>query len=116
MRTPHAPTRPSAYEVDCSEPRRGRLAARLPLSLSFADAGGVEKVARLRGTPRGPGVRDSDEPGPGEIGAYDARSKNLVLYSDPGWWPGLVRLGRVHVDLDQLRNLPDGTVLRLASA
>ena len=105
------------YEVDLFDnPVAAALAGRLPLSLPFADAGGVEKVARLEEPLEVHGVPDSDEPGPGEI-AYYAPLQNLVLYyGHPGRWPGLVRLGRVHVDLVQLRDLPDGTVLRLALA
>jgi hypothetical protein len=81
----------------------------LPLELVFEDFNDVEKVASLGRSLSLRGVPDADAPRPGEIGYY-APSQSFVLYYDsPGRWPGLVRMGRFDYDLNELRDLPDGT-------
>jgi hypothetical protein len=88
------------------------LATRLPLTAAFEDFNGVEKVARLPHSLRVEGVPDRDAPEPGEIGYY-APNQALVLYYDRvGSWPGLVRIGRFDLPLDELRELPDGFTAR----
>jgi hypothetical protein len=92
------------------------LAAALPLTLVFKDFNQVEKVASLGRRLTLRGVPDADAPEPGEIGYY-APSQSLVLYYErPGRWPGLVRMGRFSYDLDVLRDLPDGSRIRIMVA
>ena len=89
------------------------FAASLPLELTFSDFNRMEKVASLDRPLTLGGVPDADAPEPGEIGYY-APTRGLVLYyRSPGRWPGLVRLGRFSADLDTLRDLPDGTRIRI---
>lgn len=95
-------------------PVAGELAERLPLELVFNDFNNVEKVAVLSRPLTLRGVPEADAPSPGEIG-YHHPSRGLVLYyGSPGRWPGLVRMGRFDHDLDALRNLPDGSRIRIA--
>lgn len=93
-----------------------QLAAALPLDLVFTDFNQVEKVADLGQELTLRDVPDADAPEAGEIGYY-APTRGLVLYYDrPGRWPGLVRMGRFTHDLDALRDLPDGTRIRITTA
>lgn len=39
----------------------------------------------------------------------------VLYYSNPGKWPGLVRMGRFNFDLAALRALPDGLSVRMAA-
>lgn len=88
----------------------------LPLELTFNDFNQVEKVASLGRSLALEGVPDADAPEPGEIGYY-APTQGVVLYYDtPGRWPGLVRMGRLDYDLTALRDLSDGTRVRITVA
>jgi hypothetical protein len=92
------------------------LAGMLPVELLFTDFNGVEKLSRLDRALTLTGVPKADAPRAGEIGYY-APGRTLVLYYDsPGRWPDLVRLGRFDYAIDALRDLPDGTVVRIAVA
>jgi hypothetical protein len=89
------------------------LATQLPLHLTFSDYNDVEKVASLPRALRVEGVPSGADPAPGEI-SYYAPTKGIVLYyGRVGRWPGIVRIGRFDLDLDVLRDLPDGTVIRI---
>lgn len=75
------------------------LLAQLPMTLSFSDYAGQEKLADLpreltmEGMPRG------DSPAAGDIGYY-APNRVLVIYtSEVGYWNGIARIGRVTGDL-----------------
>lgn len=85
-------------------PASRELLAQLPLTLTFRDFNGVEKISRL---PRGlsmDGVPAGDDPSPRDIGYY-APSGDLVLYyGDVGYWTGIVRLGRFDGDVDTIRD------------
>jgi hypothetical protein len=89
------------------------LAAQLPLDVIFSDFNGVEKVADLPLPLRVEGVPPSAEPAPGELGYYAPATGLVLYYGHVGRWPGIVRIGRFDLDLDALRNLPDGTVVRI---
>jgi hypothetical protein len=91
------------------------LAARLPLTLEFADYNGVEKVVRLDRPLSVSGVPSSDEPAPGEIGYYAPGQTLVLYYGTVGRWPGLVRIGSFAWDLEKLRSLPDGFRVRIAA-
>jgi hypothetical protein len=96
-----------------ANPVAADFAAQLPLQLTFCDYNRVEKVADLPGALRVEGVPPSADPAPGEI-AYYAPAKGIVLYyGRVGRWPGIVRIGRFSLDLTVLRDLPDGTVIRI---
>lgn len=97
-----------------TNPVASELVSLLPLTLTFSDFNGIEKVATLDPTLSMEGVPGADSPQPGEIGYY-APTRGLVLYyGHVGEWPGLVRLGRFTLPPAELRELPDGVVIRIA--
>jgi hypothetical protein len=89
------------------------LAAQLPLDVSFSDYNGVEKVADLPRPLRVEGVPPTAEPAPGEISYYAPATGIVLYYGHVGRWPGIVRIGRFDFGLDALRDLSDGTVVRI---
>jgi hypothetical protein len=95
-------------------PVASELANLLPLELVFNDFNNVEKVATLGRSLTVRGVPDADAPVPGEIGYYSPLQTLVLYYENPGEWPGLVRMGRTGFDVDVLRDLPDGTRIRIA--
>jgi len=75
-------------------PTARALADRLPLTLSFRDLNGVEKIAKLADPLTTDGVPDGADPDIADIGYY-APTQDLVLYyGDVGYWDGIVRIGR----------------------
>ncbi|HEY6648008.1 MAG TPA: cyclophilin-like fold protein, partial [Mycobacterium sp.] len=85
------------------------LADQLPLTLTFRDFNGVEKIAELPGSLTMDGVPEGDDPEIADIGYY-APSNNLVLYyGDVGYWKGIVRIGRFNSDdVDFIKGQSDG--------
>ena len=74
-------------------PTARALADQLPLTLSFRDLNGVEKIAKLAGPVTTDGVPDGADPDIADIGYY-APTQDLVLYyGDVGYWNGIVRIG-----------------------
>ena len=88
-------------------------AAELPLEVAFSDYNGVEKAADLPRPLRVEGVPPGAEPIPGEVGYYAPSMGVVLYYGHVGHWPGIVRIGRFDFPLGALRNLPDGTVIRI---
>jgi len=90
-------------------PTARALADRLPLTLSFRDLNGVEKIAKLAEPLTTDGVPDGADPDIADIGYY-APTQDLVLYyGDVGYWDGIVRIGRYddsHVS--HVRDQPHG--------
>lgn len=82
------------------------LAARLPLTLTFADYGGVEKTAALDPPIPMDGMPAGDDPNPGEIGWYAPASVVVLYYEDVASFPGIARLGTF--DDDGIALLADG--------
>jgi hypothetical protein len=75
-------------------PTARALADQLPMTLSFRDLNGVEKIAKLPSPLTTDGVPDGADPDIADIGYY-APSQDLVLYyGDVGYWNGIVRIGR----------------------
>lgn len=85
------------------------LVAQLPLTLSFSDYGGQEKIATLPAPLDLTGAPDRAAAPAGTIGYY-APDQGLVLYYDSvGAYPGIVPLG-VFDDVEALRDASDGAV------
>jgi hypothetical protein len=84
------------------------LADQLPLTLTFSDFNGAEKIAELPRPLTMDGVPEGDDPDIADIGYY-APSDDLVLYyGDVGYWNGIVRIGRFNADdLDFIKGQPD---------
>jgi hypothetical protein len=69
------------------------LAARLPVTVTLSDHGGVEKTGPLSAALSIEGAPDGADPVPGDIGYY-APSEDVVLYyGDQSYFPGIVILG-----------------------
>lgn len=104
-----------AVELNDSPTARD-LAARVPLTLTFADFNSVEKIAELPAPLTTDGVPAGDDPEPNDLGYY-APSQDLVLYyGDVGYWPGIVRLGHLdEADMAFLQDQPDGFEVSITS-
>ncbi|MDQ0576616.1 cyclophilin-like fold protein [Agromyces albus] len=80
------------------------LIDQLPLTLSFTDYGGQEKIADLPTPLSLDGVPAGDDADPLTIGYYAPRQA-LVLYYEPvGYFNGIVRIGTLD-DLTRIRGL-----------
>ncbi|MFD3701978.1 cyclophilin-like fold protein [Nocardia sp. NPDC058658] len=80
-------------------PTGAALLDQLPLTLTFADLNGVEKVAPL---PRRLTMDQMPAGADAEIGdlGYYAPTGDLVLYyGEVGFWNGIARIGRIDGDL-----------------
>lgn len=78
------------------------LIAQLPLTLTFRDFNGVEKIAQLPRKLTVEGVPAGDDPSPLDIGYY-APSRDLVFYyDDVGYFTGIVRLGQFDGSMDAI--------------
>ena len=92
------------------------LADRLPLTLTFSDYHGVEKVAPLPERLTTVGVPSGAEPEINDIGYY-APYNNLVLYYDEvGYWEGIVRLGTLIDGMDEIARQADDFSLTIEKA
>jgi len=90
-------------------PTARALADRLPLTLSFRDLNGVEKIAKLADPLTTDGVPDGADPDIADIGYY-APTQDLVLYyGDVDYWDGIVRIGRYDdSQVSHVRDQSDG--------
>ena len=70
------------------------LIAQLPLTLTFRDFNGVEKIARLPRKLSMGGVPAGDDPFPRDIGYYNPSGDLVFYYDDVGYFTGIVRLGQ----------------------
>ena len=78
------------------------LAAQLPLDLTLEDYHATEKIAALPKRLSTDGAPEGSDPDVGDI-TYFAPWGNLALfYRDFGYARGLVRLGRIHGDVEVL--------------
>jgi hypothetical protein len=93
------------------------LAARLPVTLTLRDHGGLEKTGRLDPPLDMAGMPAGDDPGPGEIGWYAPSSDLVLYYGDVGYWTGISRLGTFDTTaIDLLADGPDQVTVTLAPA
>lgn len=95
-------------------PTARALVEQLPLTLSFRDFNGVEKIARLPRPLTTAGVPDGADPDIADIGYY-APTQDLVLYyGDVGYWTGIVQVGRFDdARTELIRAQPDGLDVRI---
>ena len=78
------------------------LIAQLPLTLTFRDFGGQEKLAPLPRKLSMDGVPAGADPLAREIGYYDPAGVVVFYYSDVGYFPGIVRIGRFDGNMDAI--------------
>ena len=76
------------------------LTSLLPLTLTFRDLNGKEKMSPLPRKLSVNGMPAGDDPQVGDLG-YWAPDGNLVLYyGDVGYWTGIMRIGEIDGDME----------------
>jgi hypothetical protein len=81
------------------------LASQLPLTLTFRDLNGVEKISPLPRKLSVDAMPPGDDPKIGDIG-YWAPDGNLVLYyGDVAYWTGIMRIGEFDGDMRAIAEL-----------
>lgn len=78
------------------------LVAQLPLTLTFRDFNGVEKIAQLPRKLSMDGVPAGDDPFPRDIGYYAPSGDLVFYYDDVGYFTGIVRLGQFDGSVDAI--------------
>jgi hypothetical protein len=78
------------------------LIAQLPLTLTFRDFNGVEKIAQLPRKLSMDGVPAGDDPFPRDIGYYNPSGNLVFYYDDVGYFTGIVRIGQFDGDMDAI--------------
>ena len=76
------------------------LITQLPLTLSFRDFNGVEKIAQLPRKLSLDGVPAGDDPLPRDIGYYAPSGDVVFYYDDVGYFTGIVRIGQFDGSMD----------------
>jgi hypothetical protein len=78
------------------------LIAQLPLTLTFRDFNGVEKIAQLARKLSMDGVPAGDDPFPRDIGYYNPSGNLVFYYGDVGYFTGIVRIGQFDGSMDAI--------------
>lgn len=116
MSTLHLSVAGRTVEVDLADSAPTRdLLAQLPLTLSFRDFGGQEKLATLPEPLSMEGVPARSGAQAGDLGYYAPDNVLVLYYTDVGSYPGIVRLGRItEADMSLIREQPDGFEVSIA--
>ena len=80
------------------------LIAQLPLTLTFRDFNGVEKIAQLPRKLSMDGVPAGDDPVPRDIGYYNPSGNLVFYYDDVGYFTGIVRIGQFDGSMDAIES------------
>jgi hypothetical protein len=78
------------------------LIAQLPLTLTFRDFNGVEKIGQLPRKLSMDGVPAGDDPFPRDIGYYNPSGDVVFYYDDVGYFTGIVRIGQFDGSMDAI--------------
>ena len=78
------------------------LITQLPLTLTFRDFNGVEKIAQLPRRLPMEGVPSGDDPIPRDIGYYNPSGDLVFYYDDVGYFTGIVRIGQFEGSMDAI--------------
>jgi len=78
------------------------LIAQLPLTLTFSDFNGLEKIASLPRKLSTDGVPEGDDPLPRDIGYYAPWGNLVLYYGDVGYFNGIVRIGQFDGSMDAI--------------
>jgi hypothetical protein len=78
------------------------LIAQLPLTLTFRDFNGVEKIGQLPRKLSMDGVPAGDDPFPRDIGYYNPSGDLVFYYDDVGYFTGIVRIGQFDGNMDAI--------------
>jgi hypothetical protein len=85
------------------------LADQLPVEVTLADFKGVEKVGELPRPLTMDGVPPGADPEVNDIGYYRPSNGLVFYYGDVGYFPGIVRLGRLSASDMQLIRQQSGS-------
>ena len=80
------------------------LIAQLPLTLTFRDFNGVEKIAQVPRKLSMDGVPAGADPLPRDIGYYAPSGDLVFYYDDVGYFNGIVRIGQFDDGVDAIVN------------
>ena len=83
-----------------NNPTARDLIAQLPLTLTFRDFNGVEKIGQLPRKLSMEGVPAGDDPLPHDIGYYNPSGNLVFYYDDVGYFTGIVRIGQFDSSMD----------------
>ena len=89
------------------------LIAQLPLTLTFRDFNGVEKIALLPQKLSMDGVPKGDDPFPGDIGYYAPAGDLVFYYDDVGYFNGIVRIGQFDGSMDAITSQTGDFIARI---
>jgi hypothetical protein len=78
------------------------LIAQLPLTLTFSDFNGLEKIVSLPRKLSTEGVPEGDDPSPRDIGYYAPWGNLVFYYGDVGYFNGIVRIGQFDDSMDAI--------------
>lgn len=78
------------------------LISQLPMTLTFRDFNGVEKIAQLPRNLSMDGVPAGDDPFPLDIGYYAPSGDVVFYYGDVGYFTGIVRIGQFDGNIDAI--------------
>jgi hypothetical protein len=84
------------------------LADQLPLTLTFPDFNGVEKIAELPRRLTTEGAPAGADPDLNDLSYYAPSGGLVFYYGDVGYWNGIVRIGRFDNAIDFIQSQPDG--------
>lgn len=80
------------------------LIVQLPLTLTFRDFNGLEKISQLPRKLSMDGVPAGDDPFPRDIGYYAPSGDLVFYYGDVGYFNGIVRIGQFDGNMDAITN------------
>jgi hypothetical protein len=95
-------------------PTARHLAGQLPLRLRIRDYNGVEKVAELPQPLTTEGAPAGDDPDIDDIAYYHPLRNLVFYYGEVGYWPGIVRIGRLtNQDTQLIQRQPDDSEITI---
>jgi hypothetical protein len=92
------------------------LIAQLPLTLSFRDFNGQEKVAHVPHALSMRGMPKSADPEPREIGSYAPTNELVFYYANVGRFDGIARIGRFDGTIAAIKGRKSDFVARIERA
>lgn len=92
------------------------LIAQLPLTLTFRDFNGLEKISQLPRKLSMDGVPAGDDPLPHDIGYYAPSGDLVFYYGDVGYFNGIVRIGQFDGNMDAITSQTDDFTARIELA
>lgn len=90
------------------------LVSRLPLTLSFSDYAGQEKLAHLDEALAGTSMSERHSPEPGDLTFYVPDGVLVLSYRNVGSFPGICYLGHTDADLSAVRTMAEGSEVTLS--